>query len=109
MRHLELFGLVFLFHVETTNHREAVAPKQEGRPRIILHQPVFHLLNRRQEDRVRGSRKIGCFGLTEPLVGSGASGGLPTTAKREGDNWIINGQKRWISNAPWCDISIISA
>src|SRR6201994_3063297 len=29
--------------------------------------------------------KIGCFGLTEPLVGSGASGGLTTTAKREGD------------------------
>ncbi|MGA8875307.1 MAG: acyl-CoA dehydrogenase family protein, partial [Candidatus Korobacteraceae bacterium] len=31
--------------------------------------------------------KIGCFGLTEPLVGSGASGGLTTTAKREGDTW----------------------
>src|ERR1700754_1540931 len=53
--------------------------------------------------------KIGCFGLTEPLVGSGASGGLTTTAKREGDTWIINGQKRWIGNAPWCDISIIWA
>jgi len=38
--------------------------------------------------------KIGCFGLTEPLVGSGASGGLTTTAKREGDTWIINGQKK---------------
>ena len=37
--------------------------------------------------------KIGCFGLTEPLVGSGASGGLTTTAKREGDTWIINGQE----------------
>src|SRR6185437_11436915 len=32
--------------------------------------------------------KIGCFGLTEPLVGSGTSGGLTTTAKREGDTWI---------------------
>jgi alkylation response protein AidB-like acyl-CoA dehydrogenase len=53
--------------------------------------------------------KIGCFGLTEPLVGSGASGGLTTTAKRDGDTWIINGQKRWIGNAPWCDISIIWA
>ena len=53
--------------------------------------------------------KIGCFGLTEPLVGSGASGGLTTTAKREGDTWIINGQKRWIGNAPWCDLSIIWA
>ena len=53
--------------------------------------------------------KSGCFGLTEPLVGSGASGGLTTTAKREGDTWIINGQKRWIGNAPWCDVSIIWA
>lgn len=53
--------------------------------------------------------KIGCFGLTEPLVGSGTAGGLTTTAKREGDSWILNGQKRWIGNSPWCDISIIWA
>jgi len=53
--------------------------------------------------------KIGCFGLTEPLVGSGTGGGLTTTAKREGDTWILNGQKKWIGNAPWCDVSIIWA
>src|SRR3954451_3964430 len=53
--------------------------------------------------------KIGCFGLTEPLVGSGTAGGMLTTAKREGDTWILNGQKKWIGNAPWCDISIIWA
>src|ERR1700754_513919 len=53
--------------------------------------------------------KIGCFGLTEPLVGSGTSGGMLTTAKREGDTWVLNGQKRWIGNATWCDISIIWA
>jgi len=53
--------------------------------------------------------KIGCFGLTEPLVGSGASGGLLTTAKREGDTWVLNGEKKWIGNSPWCDISIIWA
>src|SRR6266850_5940284 len=53
--------------------------------------------------------KIGCFGLTEPLVGSGTAGGMTTTAKRDGDTWILNGQKRWIGNSPWCDISIIWA
>jgi glutaryl-CoA dehydrogenase len=53
--------------------------------------------------------KIGCFGLTEPLVGSGVGGGLTTTAKREGDTWVLNGQKKWIGNAPWCDVSIIWA
>src|SRR5436853_4315201 len=53
--------------------------------------------------------KIAFFGLTEPLVGSGTSGGLTTTAKRDGDTWILNGQKKWIGNSPWCDISIIWA
>ena len=53
--------------------------------------------------------KIGCFALTEPLVGSGTGGGLTTTAKRDGDTWILNGQKRWIGNATWCDISIVWA
>ncbi|MFI4917934.1 MAG: acyl-CoA dehydrogenase family protein [Legionellales bacterium] len=53
--------------------------------------------------------KIGSFGLTEPLVGSGAAGGLTTTAKREGDTWILNGQKKWIGNATFGDITIIWA
>ncbi len=53
--------------------------------------------------------KIGCFGLTEPLVGSGTSRGMTTTAKRDGDTWVLNGQKKWIGNSPWCDISIIWA
>ena len=52
---------------------------------------------------------IGAFGLTEPLVGSGTGGGLLTTAKREGDTWILNGQKKWIGNATWCDVTIIWA
>jgi len=53
--------------------------------------------------------KIGSFGLTEPLVGSGASGGLLTTARREGDSWVLNGQKKWIGNATWGDLTIIWA
>src|SRR5580692_4597627 len=53
--------------------------------------------------------KIGSFGLTEPLVGSGASGGLMTTAQREGDTWVLNGQKKWIGNATWGDLTIVWA
>src|SRR6267142_5717891 len=53
--------------------------------------------------------KIGAFGLTEPLVGSGTGGGLTTTAKRDGDTWVLNCQKKWIGNSPWCDLSIIWA
>src|SRR5262249_42639223 len=54
-------------------------------------------------------QKNGWFRLTEPLPGSGASGGLTTTAKREGNTWILNGQKKWIGNSPWCDVSVIWA
>jgi len=53
--------------------------------------------------------KIGSFGLTEPLVGSGTSGGLLTTARRDGDSWLLNGQKKWIGNATWGDLTIIWA
>ncbi len=53
--------------------------------------------------------KIGAFGLTEPLVGSGTGGGLLTTARREGDTWVLNGEKKWIGNATWCDLTIIWA
>ncbi|TLV02267.1 acyl-CoA dehydrogenase family protein [Dyadobacter luticola] len=52
---------------------------------------------------------IGAFGLTEPEVGSGAAGGLTTICKREGEEWVINGQKKWIGNATFSDITIIWA
>ncbi|HAH37300.1 MAG TPA: acyl-CoA dehydrogenase [Algoriphagus sp.] len=53
--------------------------------------------------------KIGAFGLTEPEVGSGVAGGLTTTCKREGDVWILNGQKKWIGNATFSDMTVIWA
>ncbi len=52
---------------------------------------------------------IGAFGLTEPDVGSGASRGLTTTARREGDTWVLNGQKKWIGNATFSDVTVIWA
>lgn len=52
---------------------------------------------------------IGAFGLTEPEVGSGVAGGLTTTCKKIGDEWVINGQKKWIGNATFSDITIIWA
>ena len=54
-------------------------------------------------------KTIGAFGLTEPEVGSGAAGGLTTTAKRQGSKWILNGQKKWIGNATFSDITVIWA
>jgi len=52
---------------------------------------------------------IGAFGLTEPDVGSGVSGGLATSARREGDTWVLDGRKTWIGNATFSDLTIIWA
>ncbi len=51
---------------------------------------------------------IGCFGLTEPNAGSDASN-QQTLARRDGDEWVLNGQKVWISNGEWADAAIIFA
>ena len=53
--------------------------------------------------------KIGAFGLTEPDVGSGAARGLTTTARRDGDDWVLRGQKNWIGNATFADLIIVWA
>ena len=52
--------------------------------------------------------KIGCFGLTEPNFGSNP-GGMATACKKDGDEWIINGSKMWITNGSIADIAIIWA
>lgn len=59
--------------------------------------------------RMQRMEMIGAFGLTEPEVGSGVAGGLTTTCKKVGDEWILNGQKKWIGNATFSDITIIWA
>ena len=53
--------------------------------------------------------KIGCFALTEPLDGSDVARGLRTTARRDGDTWILNGQKKWIGNGTFADLAIVWA
>jgi glutaryl-CoA dehydrogenase len=53
--------------------------------------------------------KIGSFGLTEPLVGSAASGGMLTTCRREGDHWMLNGEKKWIGNSTFADLNVVWA
>jgi glutaryl-CoA dehydrogenase len=53
--------------------------------------------------------KIAAFGLTEPEVGSGAARGLTTRARRDGNGWILNGEKAWIGNATFADVVVIWA
>ena len=51
---------------------------------------------------------IGCFGLTEANFGSNP-GGMATTAKKDGDDWIINGSKMWITNGTLADVAVVWA
>ncbi|UFS93594.1 acyl-CoA dehydrogenase family protein [Nocardia huaxiensis] len=53
-------------------------------------------------------RVIGCFGLTEPDFGSNP-GGMRTRAKRDGDDWILDGSKMWITNGSVADVAIVWA
>lgn len=58
--------------------------------------------------RMAAGEIIGCFGLTEPTAGSDP-GSMKTFARREGDEWVINGSKRWIGLATLAQIAIIWA
>ena len=51
---------------------------------------------------------IGCFGLTEPDFGSNP-GGMRTTARRDGEEWVLNGSKQWITNGTLADVAVVWA
>ncbi|MET1042503.1 MAG: acyl-CoA dehydrogenase family protein [Microbacteriaceae bacterium] len=59
--------------------------------------------------RFASGEVVGAFGLTEPLSGSDSAQGLRTTARRDGDQWVLNGSKRWIGNATFNNVTIIWA
>lgn len=59
-------------------------------------------------DMIKG-RLIGALGLTEPGAGSDALGSMSTTARREGDHYILNGRKIYITNGPVADVLLVYA
>jgi len=58
--------------------------------------------------KLASGEAIGCFGLTEPDFGSNP-GGMQTTAKRDGDDWILDGRKMWITNGTVSQVAIVWA
>jgi glutaryl-CoA dehydrogenase len=58
--------------------------------------------------RMAAGEVIGCFGLTEPDSGSDPSS-MRTTAKRSGDDWVLDGTKMWITNGSIADVAIVWA
>jgi glutaryl-CoA dehydrogenase len=53
--------------------------------------------------------RIGAFGLTEPQSGSDVARGLRTTARRDGGDWVLDGQKKWIGNGSFADLVVVWA
>lgn len=58
---------------------------------------------------MRRFERIGAFALTEPDAGSAVATELATTARREGEAWVLDGRKRWIGNAPHADVLVTFA
>jgi glutaryl-CoA dehydrogenase len=58
--------------------------------------------------RMAAGDAIGCFGLTEPDFGSNP-GGMRTRARRDGDDWVLNGQKMWITNGSVAEVAVVWA
>ena len=58
--------------------------------------------------KLAAGEKIGCFGLTEPDFGSNP-GGMRTHARKDGDSWVLNGAKAWITNGSIADVAVVWA
>ena len=74
--------------------------------------PIYKFANEEQKKKylpkLTSGEWIGCFGLTEPEAGSDPSGML-ATAREDGDHYVLNGQKTWITNAGIADLAIVYA
>jgi len=74
--------------------------------------PIYAFGSDEQKDKwlpgLRAGEKIGCFGLTEPDAGSNP-GAMRTRARREGDSYVLNGEKMWITSGSVADVAVIWA
>ncbi len=74
--------------------------------------PIIHFGNPEQKKKylpdIAAGRKLAAFALTEPTAGSDAAG-VRTTAIKEGDHYIINGMKQWITNGGVADVYVVIA
>jgi glutaryl-CoA dehydrogenase len=74
--------------------------------------PIYTFGSEQQKQRwlprLQAGEAVGCFGLTEPGFGSNPAGML-TTARADGDTWVLNGEKTWITNGSVADVAVVWA
>jgi glutaryl-CoA dehydrogenase len=74
--------------------------------------PIYAYGSKEQKDKwipkLAAGEAIGCFGLTEPDFGSNP-GGMRTHARKDGDSWVLNGAKAWITNGSIADVAVVWA
>jgi glutaryl-CoA dehydrogenase len=76
---------------------------------LSVHQFGSEEQRRQYLPKIVTGEETGAFGLTEPLHGSDVAGAMTTTVRRDGEEWVLNGHKRWIGNATWCDHVVVWA
>ena len=74
-----------------------------------LYRNANETLRRRYLPGLCSGRSVGALGLTEPGAGSDALGSMATTARRDGDHWVLNGTKIYITNGPVADVLLVYA
>lgn len=74
--------------------------------------PIFTYGSEEQKQKwlpqLQSGKAVGCFGLTEPDFGSNP-GGMRTRARRDGDGWVLDGEKTWITNGTQADVAVVWA
>ena len=86
----------------------AVTVAVNGLPQIILAQYGDDAQRERWMPGLASGKLLGAFALSEPGSGSDAAS-LTTTAKREGDEWVLNGTKFWITHGGYADVYVVMA
>jgi len=74
--------------------------------------PIYNYGSGAQKERwlpkLQSGEAVGCFGLTEPDFGSNPAG-MRTTARKDGGDWVLNGEKTWITNGTMADVAVVWA
>ena len=102
------YGLIMHELEKGDSGLRSVCSVQGGLVMYPIHQYGTDKQKKKWLPKLAAGTAIGCFGLTEANHGSDP-GGMLTKAKRDGDDWIINGSKMWITNGSIADIAVVWA